>query len=215
MSVSEPLLPAEGVFYAGYYVTFKVVPMIFCSMLGASVFADQWGYQLLLIAFGILDFLMTRNYFGLNLVGLKWYFDRSEAPDPPYIVFFSRPFPFVASTFDSNIFWVGLLVTCVIYLILAFALTPSKGLKWLFFCLFHLFLNLVNLWGFMKCHKLSKQLAENVARGLLLDASVAFQPAIEAPPSEDSESDGVSDGNAPPGDVEAEKTDTDSTREIE
>ncbi|OHT10911.1 hypothetical protein TRFO_19584 [Tritrichomonas foetus] len=162
----------------GLYLVTRFTPVILCFIFISIHFNFVFSAFILSIL-GLFDFLLTKNYFGIGLVGLKWYFSSSEAPKFPYIVFFSRPLPFVASTVDSNAFWLGLFVGSGSWIIAGAVGMFIGGTKWFILCIVLLVATLLNFWGFMKCHNLAKLKAEDAARNLLLDTTVTFQAANE------------------------------------
>lgn len=121
----------------------------------------------------------TKEYFGLGLVGLKWYFDKTEQPSFPHIVYYSRPLPFVPATFDSNLFWIMLLTSSITSIILTIVYFMVFGWRMRILAIIITVINFWNVSAFMKCHNAGKEQADSVARTLLLDTNVSFHPAKE------------------------------------
>jgi hypothetical protein len=143
----------------------------------------------------IIDFYLTKSRFGIGLVGLQWYFNRSEAPDFPFLVFYCRPFPFIAKTLDSNIFWVGFLISIILDIVLAIIFTATWRMDWMTVSFALLGITGINFSAFLHCHQIGKIQAGNAARSLLLDTSVAFQKAKEFVQSDSqSEEESVAEG---------------------
>lgn len=154
-----------------------------------SIFNFNFFLSLIIVLItGIFDFILTKNYFGFGLVGLKWYFNPSEATNFPYIVFFSRPLPFVASTIDSNAFWLGLFINFGLWIFLTLISVAVNGFGWIVLCGIMFVLSLINFWGFMKCHNYQQSKADDAIRTVLLDTKDAFQAASEIGPGTDSSS---------------------------
>lgn len=167
----------------GLYFALRLGPVLLCLILGLAHASFVLSATTVLIIAGA-DFWLTKNHFGLGLVGLRWSFDKTETPEFPHISCYSRPFPFVASTFDSNIFWLGLLCAAVLDVIITIVFLVDSP-KWFIITLILLALNAFNFYGFMRCHAVSKTQADNAARTLLLDTSVTmFQAANEAKENE-------------------------------
>lgn len=162
----------------GGYVFIHFAPVLAFFLL--SIFGFGFSFSIIVIIFlGIVDFYSTKNYFGLGLVGLKWYYNSSEEPKFPHFVFFSQPLPFVATTPNSNAFWLGLFLSSSLWGFLIFVCFLLVNAKWALLASFMLCLSLINFWCFMQCHNLAKTKAENAARVLLLDPNVPFQQANE------------------------------------
>jgi hypothetical protein len=170
----------QGIGNSSLFIAIKIVSLL--VLIGAGI--RQYNFSVALgaavILCGISDFVGTVQFFGLALVGLKWYFSRTEAPRFPFMVFSSRPFPFIPTNFDSNAFWLGLLFSFLGHCVCTVVFLVRNGLAWFCVCGLLWLLSFINIWGFHKCHLASKEEAENAARVLLLDTSVvAFQPAVD------------------------------------
>lgn len=163
---------------AGIFLFIHFLPIITCFLFSLMKFNFYLSFLIILIL-GIGDFILTRNYFGYGLVGLKWYFNPSEASNFPYIVFFSRPLPFVATTIDSNAFWLGLFINFAMWVLLVLLSAGINGFNWMLLCGIMLILSLFNFWGFMKCHNFQQSKADDAIRTVLLDTTDAFQAANE------------------------------------
>lgn len=162
----------------GGFLFIHFLPLVLCFLL--SILSFNFFLSFLLIsAAGICDFILTKNYFGLGLVGLKWYLNPIEASRFPYIVYFARPLPFVASTINSNAFWLGLFINFGSWILLILISVVIGGLKWIFLCSMMFILSLINFWGFMKCHNFQQSKADDAIRTVLLDTTDAFQAANE------------------------------------
>ena len=171
----------------GGFLFVHFLPLIICFLF--SIFNFNFFLSLIIVLItGIFDFILTKNYFGFGLVGLKWYFNPSEATNFPYIVFFSRPLPFVASTIDSNAFWLGLFINFGLWIFLTLISFAANGFGWIILCGIMFILSLINFWGFMKCHNYQQSKADDAIRTVLLDTKDAFQAANEIGPGTDSSS---------------------------
>lgn len=167
----------------GLFFTLRLGPVLLCLILGLAHASFVLSATTVLIL-AAADFWLTKNHFGLGLVGLRWSCDKRETPEFPFLVCYSRPFPFVASTLDSNIFWLGLLCAAILDIVLSLVFMVESP-KWFVVSLVLLSLNAMNFYGFMRCHAVSKTQADNAARTLLLDTSVTmFQAANEAKENE-------------------------------
>lgn len=176
----------------GGFLFTHFLPVVLCFMLSILKFNFFLSFIAILIV-EICDFLLTKNYFGYGLVGLIWYFNPSETSKFPYIVFYSRPLPFVASTINSNAFWLGLFINSGAWILVAMISAALNGFKWILLCILMLILTLINFWGFMKCHNFQQSKADDAIRTVLLDTTDAFQAANELGAGNDSSSSGKND----------------------
>lgn len=160
------------------FIFLRIFPLIITFIL--SYFRIPIIISTLLITIScIIDLFFTKEHFGLGLVGLRYYRNKSESPKFPNFVYYSKPLPFVASTIDSNIFWLGLILSPIGWAISSVFYAFLFGIDWFFICLLACILNLLNFSAFMKCHNAGKEQADSIARTLLLDKNVTFQTAKE------------------------------------
>jgi hypothetical protein len=138
---------------------------------------------LLIWPLAFADFCLTKSYFGPGLVGLRWHINEAESSTFPFVVCFSRPLPFVASIYNSNIFWVSLLSSAMFDALLLVALAAARGFGWATFAVVLLGLTMLNILAFIRCYRIAKMAADMAARSLLLDASARFQAAGDVSPS--------------------------------
>jgi hypothetical protein len=166
-----------------FFILCRLILITIVLILG--VFGCSSGTAFLItLPLNFLDFYITKTLFGPNLVGLKWYFDRSESPIFPFLVFYSQPSPFVASTRNSNLFWIGLLVSVVIEAVLILFFLMAGKITFVLISIIMFILTAGNISGFIKCHNIAKITEEKAARSLLLDQNVTFQAANEGNPSD-------------------------------
>jgi hypothetical protein len=192
--ITEAHRPSEDTASGALFVVCRFAPIVVAVILGAFGCATGPAF-LITLPLNLLDFCVTKSHFGLGLVGLKWYFDRTESPIFPFLVFYSRPFPFVASTGNSNLFWIGLLASAVADIVLALFFVVAGRIAFVVISVIMLFLALLNISGFVRCHNIAKSTAEKAARSLLLDQNVSFQAAKEANVSDQaSEEESVKEG---------------------
>lgn len=160
------------------FIILRIFPLILTFIL--SYFKVPIIISVLIISLScIADLFFTKEYFGLGLVGLRYYRNKSESPNFPNFVYYSKPLPFVASTIDSNVFWLGLILSPAGWAISALFYAFFFGIQWFFICFVACLINLLNFSAFMKCHNAGKEQADSIARTLLLDKNVTFQAAKE------------------------------------
>ena len=136
------------------------------------------GLNLYLKGFLILGLILvalyfTNTQFAWTLIGIQLNFDKTKSF--PAVSISSRTFPFVASTINSNSFWLTLFaITILLFFVSIYYLfSPSKiyGLLLLTGFISHV----INLHFYIKGHNEAKDEADAAARSMLLDATVAFQ----------------------------------------
>jgi hypothetical protein len=173
------------------FVLCRLAPILAIAILGSSRCPPTLAF-LTVLALSFVDFFVTKSHFGPGLVGLHWYCDRTQSPTFPFIVFHTQPFPFVATTGNSNLFWIGLLVSAVADAIMALLFLVAGRIIFVIGSIALLVLTVVNISGFVKCYNIAKISADRAARSLLLDQNVTFQAANEANASD-------TDGEEEPG----------------
>lgn len=171
------------------YLAIRVTPLIAAYIL-STMKTPIVISALITFILSFIDLFLTKEYFGPGLVGLRYYRNQSEVPRFPNIVYFSKPLPFVASSADSNVFWVGLLFSTVGWTILCFIYILFSRFMWFLISFLITVVNIMNFSAFMKCHNVGKEQADSIARNLLLDKNVSFQAA-----KEENELSSDSDGN--------------------
>lgn len=152
----------------------KTTPVL-VSLVLATFNAPFVGSLALLGILTGVEIFVCKEYFGIGLVGLRWYFSQSEAPKFPHIVFYSRPLPYVASSLDSNAFWGILLFSVIAWTVVTFINMIWFAKKWIIIEIVFTIVNLLNLYAFLKCQSAGKEASNNVAKTLLLDTNESFQ----------------------------------------
>jgi ABC-type uncharacterized transport system permease subunit len=160
------------------FLLVRFTPILITLIFGISN-SSFFFSSLLFLLFAFLDFYLTKTYFGLNLVGLHWFFDRSQSPNFPFIVFFALPSPFVAKTFNSNIFWIGLVFSAFFDFLLSVIFAVASRFRWtiLFGILF--LLTIFHIVAFVKCHAIVKNTEDEAVKTLLFGRNVPFQEVTE------------------------------------
>ena len=155
------------------FITLKLLPIIL--VLSTTMFSDSDYFIficLFLSGFIILaDFIATRTYFGKRLIGISWKF--SCCKDSNFYVFDILPEPDMPSGSDINVFWIGITVPLIFWLVIPFFLLVNTN--WFYFIVFFLLfiLQVSNVVIFLKGNALaSKQSAEAVRTVLLGNVDV-------------------------------------------
>jgi len=136
----------------------------------------------------LISFFAVRSYFGYHLVGLSWYFDFKNANSFPFIYYYSRPVPFVATTTNSNVFWLSLFGINIVSIVLSIISLFLGVIPWFITFLIVFILGIFNLSRFIKCHNVAKEKVDEIARSLLLDTG-DFQNVSESLSSDEEKND--------------------------
>jgi hypothetical protein len=177
--MSEVQRPASTTASPSLYFTCRASPLVLATC--AAYFDPPFGpSSLLIILLALADLFLTKEHFAPELVGLRWYFSLAESAGFPFVVFFSRPLPFVASTSGSHAFWMGLIVATILSFALAALLLFLAGVKWGILSGCVAVANLLNFLAFLKCKSASSEEIDTLARSILLDTTaISFQAVNE------------------------------------
>jgi len=124
-----------------------------------------------------LEFSMMKNFFGLELVGMKWYLD--PLSESTILQFYSKPPPFVPNFAESNLFWIGFFFSLIFWISFCTIYAFHLALYRLFLCSLGLIFQILNLLAFMRCHSLSQKESAKFTRDSLLVDSIKFALASE------------------------------------
>jgi hypothetical protein len=134
-----------------------------------------------LVILTIIEFRITNDHFAFGPIGLRWYFSFTDSHGFPFVVYTSKPLPFIAPASDSNAFWIGMIVPIVIGVIGGLVIVFLRGLEWWILVLGLAVGNALNFVAFLKCKNIGSEEADTAAKNILLDtAKVAFQAANDA-----------------------------------
>lgn len=136
----------EVIFFHLLFRTLAIITYLLCNF-----FSDNFVLNFIIIVlFLSLDFWMCKNVSGRLLVGLRWW-NYVRADGTSRWVYEKRKDDRPVDTFESNIFWISLYVTPVIWLL--FLITALAGLKitWIMIVFIALGFNLANLVGYNNC----------------------------------------------------------------
>ena len=152
------------------FVLVKSLPILIYFLPNLLIQGVSISFFIFLL-FAAFEFKIIKDKLGIELVGLRWYFD----PDSDkFIQFYNKPPPYVPAFFESNVFWVGFFVSISVWVIsFIFALISSSLLK-ASTCLIGLIFQGTNLFLFIKGQSLAQKEAAEQARNTLLTDSVEF-----------------------------------------
>ena len=156
------------------FFSLKIITMLL-FFLSTYPIPTEIPITLILIS-GMIEFWVTKNVNGLKLVGMRWSHEIGDIGEP-FFYFYARPDPYVPEQKESNLFYFGLFVAVIIWIIFFI-------LSLLFFHVISIILSLIlislesfNLICFLKCSQISMRQADDIAR------SVIFHDSINTPES--------------------------------
>ncbi|CAO3646327.1 unnamed protein product [Mucor fragilis] len=109
---------------------------------------------ILLLAF---DFWTTKNVAGRLLVGLRWWNEIQQSDGSNKWVFESANPGRKSNSADSQLFWVVLYGTPLVWGVLAFSCILTMKVSWLFIVAIAITMNAANVYGFSQCDKDAKR----------------------------------------------------------
>uniref|UniRef100_A0AAY3ZV35 Golgi apparatus membrane protein TVP23 homolog n=1 Tax=Denticeps clupeoides TaxID=299321 RepID=A0AAY3ZV35_9TELE len=155
--------PVASFFHLFFRVS-AVLVYLLCEWLSSSFIAGMVAIILLLSC----DFWTVKNITGRLMVGLRWW-NQVDDDGKSQWVFESRkgrgrnP----PSNSESRIFWLGLIICPIIWVILAFSTLISFKIKWLAVVLMGVVLQGANLYGYVRCKVGSRTSLKNMATSYL------------------------------------------------
>ncbi|KAL7322087.1 Golgi apparatus membrane protein tvp23 [Mucor circinelloides] len=108
---------------------------------------------ILLLAF---DFWTTKNVSGRLLVGLRWWNEIQHDGSNKWVFESANPNR-KSNSADSQLFWVVLYGTPLIWGIFAFSCILTMKVSWLFIVVIAIAMNAANVYGFSQCDKDAKR----------------------------------------------------------
>ncbi|XP_065116732.1 Golgi apparatus membrane protein TVP23 homolog B [Paramisgurnus dabryanus] len=143
--------PVASFFHLFFRVSALLV-YLFCGLFGGSFIACMVTIILLLSC----DFWTVKNVTGRLLVGLRWW-NQVDDDGKSRWVFESRKATenqssaSKISNAESRIFWLGLIICPIIWVIFAFSTLISFKIKWLAVVILGVVLQGANLYGYVRC----------------------------------------------------------------
>jgi hypothetical protein len=178
------------------FLTCRFSPVVIASCLW--YFATPLLPSVVTVAvFTILELYFMKEYFATGSVGLRWYFSCADSRGCPFVAYWCRPLPYVASTADLNCFWVGLILPAVTSVVVAALFAYFSGPRWGAIGLLVALANILNFVAFIKCHRAGSEQADSVAKTILLDTNISFQSAKDPPDDQTASDDDSLDGEHP------------------
>lgn len=183
--MSESQRPGSSAISKPAFFACKATPVM-ASLVLAAFDSPFIGSMLLLGILTGVEIFICKEYFGIGLVGLRWYFSKEEAGKFPFVVFYSRPLPYVASALDLNAFWGIMLFSAVSWSVCTILFMMWFEKKWVFMEAIFSIVNILNLFAFLKCQSTGKQESDNIAKTILLGTNESFQNVPKESDAEDS-----------------------------
>ncbi|XP_037547211.1 Golgi apparatus membrane protein TVP23 homolog B [Nematolebias whitei] len=151
--------PVASFFHLFFRVSATLVYLL-CDLLSASFIASMVSIILLLSC----DFWTVKNVTGRLMVGLRWW-NQVDDDGQSRWVFESRKGSGKqqASDSESRIFWLGLIICPVIWVVFAFSVLFSVKIKWMPLVIMGVVLQGANLYGYVRCKVGGKTNLKNMA----------------------------------------------------
>ncbi|KAL0964843.1 hypothetical protein UPYG_G00329790 [Umbra pygmaea] len=140
--------PVASFFHLFFRVT-ATLSYLLCGVISSSFIGCTVTIILLLSA----DFWTVKNITGRLMVGLRWWNQVDDDDGKSHWVFESRKgnSKQQASNSESRIFWLGLVVCPVIWVVFVFSILVSFNIKWLAVVIMGVILQGANLYGYVRC----------------------------------------------------------------
>lgn len=155
--------PVASFFHLFFRVT-AIMVYLLCGSVGGSFIACMVTIILLLSC----DFWTVKNITGRLMVGLRWW-NQVDDDGKNHWVFESRKAggnqssASRSSNAESRIFWLGLIICPVVWVIFAFFTLVSFKIKWLAVVILGVVLQGANLYGYVRCKVGARTNLKNMA----------------------------------------------------
>ncbi|XP_064181161.1 Golgi apparatus membrane protein TVP23 homolog B-like isoform X2 [Anguilla rostrata] len=151
-------------FFHLFFRVSAILVYLLCEVLSSSFIACMVTIILLLSS----DFWTVKNITGRLMVGLRWW-NQVDDDGKSKWMFESRKGSGKSppSDAESRVFWLGLVVCPVIWVIFAFSTLFSFKIKWLAVVIMGVVLQGANLYGYVRCKVGARTSLRNVATSYL------------------------------------------------
>ncbi|KAE8283247.1 Golgi apparatus membrane protein TVP23-like protein B [Larimichthys crocea] len=151
-------------FFHLFFRTSAILVYLLCDFLSGRFIASMVTIILLLSC----DFWTVKNVSGRLLVGLRWWNQVDEDGKSRW-VFESRKGNDLKKTSgaESQIFWLGLIVCPIFWVIFVFSTIFTFKIKWLAVVIMGLVLQWANVYGYVRCKVGGTSDLRNVAKNYL------------------------------------------------
>ncbi|XP_077406883.1 Golgi apparatus membrane protein TVP23 homolog B [Vanacampus margaritifer] len=137
---------------ASFFHLFFRVGAILVYLVCEALSNDSIGGMVAIILLLSCDFWTVKNISGRLMVALRWW-NKVDDDGQSHWVFESRKGPRKrqSSNSESRIFWLGLIVCPLVWVVFAFSALVRINIKWLPVVLMGLVLQGANLYGYVRC----------------------------------------------------------------
>ena len=173
-----------------YYLAIRLSPL-FLYFFSVFIFTSIPTFKILVITLSVFcEFWLTKNKEGLELVGLRWSHEISEAGKEPKWVFYARPDPYVPDTSKLRCFWTAMYAISIVWSIISLLSLLTHDFKWsdTFLAFIATGCEYINLFCFLQCNKQSSKQADGIARTVML-GDAFDSDNLEPEPEPDQEQD--------------------------
>ncbi|XP_028311923.1 Golgi apparatus membrane protein TVP23 homolog B isoform X1 [Gouania willdenowi] len=151
-------------FFHLFFRTSAILVYLLCDVFSSGFVVCMVTIILLLSC----DFWTVKNISGRLLVGLRWWNQVDDDGKSQWVFESRKPNSKVTiSSADSQIFWLGLIVCPIFWVIFVFSTIFSLKLKWLAVVIMGLVLQWANLYGYVRCKVGGRSNLGNMAKNYL------------------------------------------------
>uniref|UniRef100_A0A3B5LPY6 Golgi apparatus membrane protein TVP23 homolog n=1 Tax=Xiphophorus couchianus TaxID=32473 RepID=A0A3B5LPY6_9TELE len=147
-------------FFHLFFRTSAILVYLLCDVISSRFIVCMVTIILLLSC----DFWTVKNVSGRLLVGLRWWNQVDEDGRSHWILCLG---PLKISAAESRVFWLGLIVCPIFWVVFVFSTIFSFNIKWLVVVIMGLVLQWANLYGYVRCKVGGKSSLRNMAKSYL------------------------------------------------
>ncbi|KAK2495358.1 hypothetical protein MC885_006064 [Smutsia gigantea] len=163
----------SATFFHLFFRVSAIVTYVGCDWFSRS-FVGCFVTVLLLLS---LDFWSVKNVTGRLMVGLRWW-NQIDEDGKSHWIFEARkvsPNSIAATEAEARIFWLGLIICPMIWIVFFFSTLFSLKLKWLALVIAGISLQAANLYGYILCKMGGENDISNITASFL--SQTVFQTA--------------------------------------
>ncbi|XP_059204845.1 Golgi apparatus membrane protein TVP23 homolog B [Centropristis striata] len=149
-------------FFHIFFRASAILVYLLCDIFSSRFIASMVTIILLLSC----DFWTVKNVSGRLLVGLRWW-NQVDENGTSHWVFESKKTHSLNTSAESQIFWLGLVVCPMFWIVFVFSTIFSFKIKWLAVVIMGLVLQWANLYGYVRCKMGGKSNLGNMAKNYL------------------------------------------------
>lgn len=170
--IGEKLVPVVPTrMHIAIYVGVKLLPFVAYYIIQTFFANPDFAIVLFLVA-QVGEFWMVKKKCGWSMVGISWYIEPGQ--NGTILQFTTKPAPYVPQVELANTFWMGFMVSIILWGIAFFADLMQKRWSLLLLASIGLLTQICNMTMFMKGQSAAQREAANIARTGILDGSVQF-----------------------------------------